>query len=823
MSKTPPGEQGIVVRRNEVFLLPTRLIPSSKDLEEDLSDVSLEEGIVETADIDELMMIDHLEKTREKKNEKGKRRVEDNRVNTINTLDQLCELYGYDVDGRDFPDDVLFDSFNEASAFSQPIFCGESHEIECVALWDYFGGDNYDDLNVHAGDSINVIAEEYQVRVVDKNYMRMPFQWSLARWMTERNVNTYLGLIPSHYIVSRQFYEDHPLLFKWPVWYHGSAEVHEVLHKLYSDRSALCPGLFAIFSPVWLNIDLEEHRCFFLMILIERDQHHDDELRELIEIERGNYGIMVNSINHFFGEMLPENEQPEKSDATEFIEFMSEIETTPFEPAVVPIHRSPLGHYELMGNRYETLYDLVHHLSTHRSALPHKLVYCRSSPLVVGRNVVPPPTPKFRKDLRCQPMIIEQWAATHFDEVTRRVECGEKTLFATKVLFDIEKRSHEAIANRLNLGDPEKAAMASYMKTLDIPRSPDDDSVETGKKRCPPHETAIRINSLFYIDETQIFDCRSGKDTLGKGAFGVVKKGNLVRNSEDRVPVAVKQLALKENESDERHPAFTEMEILEMVSHPNIVEYYGFSMISGSMNGVSSAITLNLVFELMETSLDKFIDKIDAILSENEQLDILSQICRGMSFLHTRTPSIVHGDLAARNVLLKKHPVYWKKYICKITDLGLAKPCLDELHTQYDDPTKIPFKWMPPEVLSSRTLSLKTDIWAFGIVCFEVCTKMGEPYGIINASTLYQYLNDGFRHYELPNMSETIYDVALDCMRYHPSDRPTFGELVDRFLDSIIEMDGEDEVKMKQREKVTSEKQRKERMANNHKKLHDNE
>ena len=177
MSKTPPGEQvtrihrlvshrqrlqGIVVRRNEVFLLPTRLIPSSKDLEEDLSDVSLEEGIVETADIDELMMIDHLEKTREKKNEKGKRRVEDNRVNTINTLDQLCELYGYDVDGRDFPDDVLFDSFNEASAFSQPIFCGESHEIECVALWDYFGGDNYDDLNVHAGDSINVIAEEYQ-------------------------------------------------------------------------------------------------------------------------------------------------------------------------------------------------------------------------------------------------------------------------------------------------------------------------------------------------------------------------------------------------------------------------------------------------------------------------------------------------------------------------------------------------------------------------------------------------------------------------------------------------------------------------------------
>ncbi|CAL2036342.1 unnamed protein product [Caenorhabditis brenneri] len=816
MSQTPTADPGIDILKNEVFLLPTRLIPSTRDLEEDLSDVSLEEGIIEE---DEYL-------------DYNPENIQD-RETMIKTLDHLADRLGYDIDGRDRPDDALFENLNEAARFSPFILCGESYEMECIALWDYFGGNGYDDLNVHAGDMVHVVAEEYQVRVIDDgSFMRMPFQWSLGRWITERNVNPYMGLIPSHYIVSKQFYDEHPLLFKWPVWYHGNAEVHEVIHKLYSDRSALCPGLFGIFSPVWLNIDLDEHRCYFLMILIERDKKHDDALRELIEIERGNYGIMVNSINHFFGEMFPENRQSEKSAKMQYIEFMSEIETTPFEPAVVPIHRSSLGHYELMGERYETLYDLVHHLSTHRSALPHKLVYCRSCPLVVGRNTVPPPTQRFQKDLRCQPMQIEQWAATHFDEVTRRFECDEKTLFATKTVFDIDKQLHKKVENRLKLDGSESELVNSYLRKRVVPITTSKESEsEKGQKEPPKiqkqwdkvvlHETSIRINSPFYIERSDIKDPGA---QIGKGAFGAVTKGKLTRSATgESVPVAIKKLELREDDKDERNTAFSEMEILEMIAHPNIVGYYGYSMENhiGETEFPNHS-TLLLIFELMETSLDKFIDKSDATLSENEKSDILAQICRGMSFLHTRTPPVVHGDLAARNVLLKKHPVYHKKYICKITDFGLAKTCLDELYTNYDDPNKIPFKWLPPEVLSSRTLSLKTDVWAFGITCFEVCDKIGEPYGaLVPANNLYQYLNDGYRCDRTPKMSAAIYDIAMDCMRKQPVDRPCFEELVDRFLDNIIENEEEDERKVKEREKVIAKEMRRERIQKAHGKLHE--
>uniref|UniRef100_A0A8R1I4T2 Protein kinase domain-containing protein n=1 Tax=Caenorhabditis japonica TaxID=281687 RepID=A0A8R1I4T2_CAEJA len=241
------------------------------------------------------------------------------------------------------------------------------------------------------------------------------------------------------------------------------------------------------------------------------------------------------------------------------------------------------------------------------------------------------------------------------------------------------------------------------------------------------------------------------------------------KRSGAEVPVAVKRVEMVTSTQDERDAAFNELEILEMVSHPNVIAYYGFSFYNSNDQA-----SIFLLFELMDHALDKFVDKCDAIWSENEKLDILSQICRGMSYLHTRTPSVVHGDLAARNVLLKKHPVYYKKFIAKITDLGLAKTCRDELYTKYDNPNKIPFKWCPPEVLASQILTPKSDVWMFGVLCFEVCDKTGEPYGIVGASNLPQYLNDGYRHDRGQHMSETIYDLALNCMRTEAADRPSF-------------------------------------------------
>uniref|UniRef100_A0A915A3V8 Protein kinase domain-containing protein n=1 Tax=Parascaris univalens TaxID=6257 RepID=A0A915A3V8_PARUN len=64
-----------------------------------------------------------------------------------------------------------------------------------------------------------------------------------------------------------------------------------------------------------------------------------------------------------------------------------------------------------------------------------------------------------------------------------------------------------------------------------------------------------------------------------------------------------------------------------------------------------------LTFELMNIgSLSDFMKAHEYKISANEHVDFLIQIARGMGQLHALDPPIVHGDLAARNVLMCYHP-----------------------------------------------------------------------------------------------------------------------------------------------------------------------
>ncbi|PIO53557.1 hypothetical protein TELCIR_25103, partial [Teladorsagia circumcincta] len=127
-------------------------------------------------------------------------------------------------------------------------------------------------------------------------------------------------------------------------------------------------------------------------------------------------------------------------------------------------------------------------------------------------------------------------------------------------------------------------------------------------------------------------------------------------------------------------------------------------------------------------------------MSINETVDWLCQIARGMAHLHSQVPAIVHGDLAARNVLVCSHPVDVTRYILKLTDFGISKRTRSETFATYDDPNKIPFKWLPPEVLRSREMTPKADVWSYGVLIHELY-GIGEPYGMMGPEKVIHALN----------------------------------------------------------------------------------
>jgi serine/threonine protein kinase len=165
--------------------------------------------------------------------------------------------------------------------------------------------------------------------------------------------------------------------------------------------------------------------------------------------------------------------------------------------------------------------------------------------------------------------------------------------------------------------------------------------------------------------------------------------------------------------------------------------------------------------------------KLEYILDPKELQNFAVQIARGM--VHLEQKQITHRDLAARNVLINE------RKILKISDFGLSRSGV-YVNTKHK---KVPLRWLSVEAMRENFYSSKSDVWAFGIVLWEIGTLGGFPYPTVSDMDLLNFLDEGKRLEKPDNCSEELYTLMLQCWSKTPDMRPSFAEIVSH-LDSVI-------------------------------------
>jgi hypothetical protein len=305
-----------------------------------------------------------------------------------------------------------------------------------------------------------------------------------------------------------------------------------------------------------------------------------------------------------------------------------------------------------------------------------------------------------------------------------------------------------------------------------------------------PDET-VHSDFMRVHDSSACLNRDLKKPSLGRGSFGEV-------NEVKWLGISAAEKTIPKDEGKPSADFVQEVSILARLSHPSIVRLLCY---------VEEEVKCSVVLELMAKDLTALIrdrmegkeKKDESPFSIDEAIDIMLQTAEGMDYLHRRR--VLHRDLKSQNILVKFEMLKHEKLKAvdagfihaKVADFGLSKT--KERSITWNHPTwnKGTARWMAPELInlkpqpiackddnvvdgSAKYLPFQSDVFSFGMVCFEILTG-DTPFADLTPNDVKNILLKGDRPPLPTGCPSCLARLIKMCWRAKPEERPSSAEI----------------------------------------------
>ncbi|XP_057775869.1 serine/threonine-protein kinase EDR1-like [Salvia miltiorrhiza] len=246
--------------------------------------------------------------------------------------------------------------------------------------------------------------------------------------------------------------------------------------------------------------------------------------------------------------------------------------------------------------------------------------------------------------------------------------------------------------------------------------------------------------------------------------IGIGSYGEVYRAEWNGTEVAVKKFMKQDISGDALAQFKCEIEIMLRLRHPNVVLFMG---------AVTRPPHMSILTEFLPRgSLYKLLHRPNIQIDEKRRIKMALDVAKGMNYLHTSHPIIVHRDLKTPNLLVDKN---WAVKVC---DFGMSRL---QHHTFLSSKSAAgTAEWMAPEVLRNEPSNEKSDVYSFGVILWELAT-LRVPWTEMNSMQVVGAVGFQGRHLDIPpTVDPLVAEIISDCWNRNPQARPSFAQIITR-------------------------------------------